>query len=155
MNLPYIAKWISRNVVSISTLMSSVTLSVPALRMSQYFTSLDEEDLIAALVFTDGNDFQIPCQFSSLKTQIKVSVKGSLELDVSWTSWWSSDNHVTPSWAWAWILSTRSGEHGDRDSSVSVTWPLLPPPGVFFIKWTVIECCYVLSRLALRGIFFS
>ena len=63
--------------------MSSVTLSVPALRMSQYFTSLDEEDLIAVLVFTDGNDFQIPCQFSSLKTQIKVSVKGSLELDVS------------------------------------------------------------------------
>lgn len=51
--------------------------------LSQYFTSLDEEDLIAVLVFTDGNNFQIPCQYSSLKTQIKVSMKGSLELDVS------------------------------------------------------------------------
>ena len=83
MNLPYTAKWISRSVVSISTLMSSVTLSLPSLRMSQYFTSADEEDLIAVLIFTDGNDFQIPCQYNSLKTQIKVSVKGSLELDVS------------------------------------------------------------------------
>ena len=62
--------------------MSRVTLSLPALRMSQYFTSADE-DLIAVLIFTDGNDFQIPCQCNSLKTQIKVSVKGSLELDVS------------------------------------------------------------------------
>lgn len=106
------------------------------------------------LVFTDGNNFQIPCQYSSLKTQIKVSMKGSLELDVSWTSWWSSDNHVTPHWAWAWILSARSG------CTVAGT-PVCLWAGLsslhqecFLSSEQSLNACYVLSRLALSCIFF-
>lgn len=152
-NLPYTAKWISRNVISISTLMSSVTLSVPALRMSQYFTSLDEEDLIAVLVFTDGNDFQIPIQLT--KNTDKSICEGQ-----SWTRCFLN-----------FLVKFRQSRHPQLGMGVDIEckirgaqWQglqcvceLASPPStrsVFLSSEQSLNGCYVLSRLALRGIFF-